>query len=240
MVGVLGAGIAGLVAGLIVGIPSLRARGHYYLIVTFAAAEAVRVLADNTWPILNGPEGLTLVQSPSLFGLTVTSLQGLLYLNGALLILIMLALSVLRGSRRGRVMYAIRENEALARSLGIEIWPTKLLAFAIGGGMAGVVGAVYVPNLLHIEPDLFGGWAGVQIALILLIGGTRHTLGPFVGALLVVMAPSAVGLGPAATQITYGVALIVLILFMPKGIVGTAASMLTSLARRSGAGDSVG
>jgi branched-chain amino acid transport system permease protein len=227
------AGLAAAVVNLLVVLPALRLSGHYYLIMTFAAAEAVTASVTNiSSPALGGALGLTLVQPAELFGYSFQSSTQLLYLAGGLLIVVMLVLAWLRATRLGRGMVSVRENPTLARALGVQPWKYLMAAFAISGFLAGMIGVIYAYQSLNVSAGLFDGWASVQIALVLLIGGSRTRLGPFAGALVVYMLPQILGLGPVATQIAYGISLMALILFLPSGLVGGLPAAMRSARRR--------
>ncbi len=231
LLALLAGGIGGAIAGFLVGLPSLRTKGHYYLILTFAAAEAARISGDNWWGLLKGSFGITLVEPAVILGTPLGTTTQLYFLALGGLLVVIVGLTLLQRLRMGRLMLAVRENEKLAESLGIRTGWSKLSAFALAGFLAGIVGVIYLHYVLHIEPDLFGGWAGVQIALILLIGGSRSRLGPIAGAVVVFMVPPLLHLDPLVTQMTYGVALIALILFVPRGIAGGVAAAMQVVAQ---------
>ena len=96
---------------------------------------------------------------------------------------------VLVASPWGRTLRAIRENEDLARSVGIRIGYYKVIAFAVSGGFAGLAGALYAYKLRHISALLFGSFEGVELALMVLLGGSRTILGPVVGGIIVGFLP---------------------------------------------------
>ena len=117
-------------------------------------------------------------------------------------------------------MRAVRENEDLAESIGIHLARTKILAFTMSGAFAGAAGVHYAFLLQHISPSLFGAQDGIQLALIVLLGGAVPLLGPLVGSIVVLFVhelPFATN--PNHVQIGYGLALVLLILLLPEGMV---------------------
>ncbi len=214
-------GVAGATCNALVVLPSLRLRGGYYLILTFAAAQmAVVVVTNLNLDQLGGGSGLIVGDVPRILGQDFLTTTQLLRLAAAFLVFVMVVVFALRASRLGRAMVAVRENESVARSLGLRPWRFLLAAFTISGFLAGTLGLVYANLSLILEPKLFGAWSSVEIALVLLIGGAGTRIGPLVGAAVIVFLPEMLGLEPSATQIVYGLLLIAIMLFMPRGIMG--------------------
>jgi len=151
------------------------------------------------------------------------------YLTLAFAYLSLVALWLIRQSRLGKTFIAIRENEALAQSLGINVYLHKLLAFAISGFFAGVAGALFVYHQKHIEPgpiSPFGAFYSIQFLLMILIGGRSSMLGPVIGAIVVVFGPELINrvfsdvLTPSRSQILFGSTLALSVLTAPNGIAG--------------------
>lgn len=241
-------GIALIVGGLVaflVGVPSLRVSGHYFLIVTFAAAEVMRLVLVNTRSFTGGSTGKSVVgRPPDFLGLDFTQRSSWYFLLLAVFIAATVAIERLAKSGFGRRLVAIRESELLARSVGVDIARTKLLAFAVSGAMAGTVGALSAYFQRFIDPEQFGASAGIDIIVVLILGGSRHVLGPIVGAAFFIFLPEMLGLTPTQNDLLLGAVLIGVILLMPQGFTGAVQGIFTGARRlaerRRRAGGAVG
>lgn len=213
------AAVAGAAAALVVGLTALRVRGHYFLIVTFAFAELWRIATVNLRTLTGGNQGILVLDDIPLFGVADSgSLLSLYYVCLAFVALTGLIVLLLRFSSFGRALRAVRENERLAISLGLNAPMIRLSAFALSGALAAVGGVIYAYNVKHIGPDLFGAYAGIQIVLVLLIGGPRTPVGPIVGSMIFFLIPELIRLDPVTTQIVYGVVLILIVHIAPEGL----------------------
>ena len=229
------AAVAGAVAALVVGLTALRVRGHYFLIVTFAFAELWRIMTVNLRGLTGGNQGILVLDDIPLFGVADGgSLLGLYYLALVFVAFASLAVLLLRFSSFGRALRAMRENERLAISLGLNAPLVRLAAFAVSGALAAIGGVIYAYNVKHIGPDLFGAYAGIQIVLVLLIGGPRSPIGPVVGSLIFFLTPELIHLDPVTTQIVYGVVLILIVHLAPSGLAPSAGHLLGRLFQFAG------
>ena len=202
--------------------PALRIRGHFFLIATFAFGELIRIVLENGQGFKSGRRLGLIVEGglPDFFGIGLKSGNSIYYVTVAFVALAIAAVFLIRRSAFGATMRAVRENEDLAESIGIHLARTKILAFTLSGAFAGAAGVHYAFLLQHISPSLFGAQDGIQLALIVLLGGAVPLLGPLVGSIVVLFVhelPFATN--PNHVQIGYGLALILLILLLPEGIV---------------------
>jgi branched-chain amino acid transport system permease protein len=224
------AALAAAFTAAMVGLPALRLSSHYFVIATFAVAQFLVLAAENLTNITNGPTGLTVLQPPGSIGpIQFGSNESYFYL---ILFFVVVGVFVFFRSARsgfGRKLMAVRENEKLARAVGINASSLKVMAFAISGLYAGVAGAFYVYYSHEIEPDLFGANIGLVPILIAILGGRRTLAGPLVGAFIWVFLPQFLNLDPIDTQLIFGLLLVVAILLLPKGIVGTLSDVCARL-----------
>ena len=218
----------------ILGIPSLRVGGYHFVIVTFAAG-AIFVIVATNWGgddgrlgLTGGAQGLDIqAAAGSVFGQAFDITREQLpyfYLSLGFLFATIGVVYLVIVSPYGRTLRAIRENEELAKSVGIRPGLYKVTAFALSGGFAGVAGALYAYKLRHIAPTLFGSFEGVELALMVLLGGSRTLLGPLVGAIIVGFLPEfleeiGLGLSPFQRQMIFGLMLIAVITLLPNGLV---------------------
>ncbi len=210
------------VAAALLAYPALRIRGHFFLIATFGFGELVRIVLENGGGFESGRRLGLIVQGgiPDFLGIGLQSANSIYYVTVAYLVIAIATVYLIRRSGFGATMRAVRENEDLAESIGIHLARTKILAFTMSGAFTGVAGVHYAFLLKHIEPSLFGAQDGIQLALMVLLGGAVPLLGPLVGTAVVQFIPELPFVdNPNYIQIAYGLALILLILLLPLGIV---------------------
>ena len=123
-------------------------------------------------------------------------------------------------SRWGRAFRAIRENEMRAEALGVSLRNYKLMAFAIGAAYAGIGGALFAPLLGYIDAGAFTLDRSIQFLMMVVMGGLGRFEGPFIGAILVTVLPEVLRASEGLYLVFYAIAVILMMLFMPKGLVG--------------------
>jgi len=195
--------ITASLVGILIGLPALRLRGDYLAIVTLGLGEVVRVLANNLdhpINITNGPKGISPVQRPpvdwlidiaDVFNISLTSNQANA-LFFYLLVLGVMAMIVLINrrldrSRFGRAWVAIREDEIAARSMGIPLLRTKVLAFATGAAFSGIMGAIFSAKQLFVSPESFTLLQSITILAMVILGGMGSIQGAILGAAAVTL-----------------------------------------------------
>ena len=204
------AGIVALVFAALVGMPILRLKGHYFAIATLGVAETMREIVYNIEFTGKGT-GLVLpiLRSPLPF----------FYLMLGILVSVTLVNWWLSRSRFGYGLIAIREDEDAAAAMGINTPLCKIIAFALGGAFTGLAGGVYAYWITFIDPDsVFKVTMTVQLIIMAAFGGTGTVLGPLLGTL--VLASISEWLSThlvALAELAYGVVIILVVLFMPKG-----------------------
>lgn len=218
--------LAGSLVGVIVGALAFRykLRGSYFALVTLAFAEVLRILAT-TVPITGAGVGLMLPLSASAARLQFTSKAGYLYF---ILVLVAVGLAVhvwLRHSRFGAWLTAVRDNEAAAAALGVDVVRVKLGAIALSSALMAAAGVFYVQYLHYIDPAIaYGPAVSVEALLGAIVGGLGTVFGPLLGAFaLHALAESMrnlIGDVPGISLALYGVILIVMVRFMPRGLSG--------------------
>jgi branched-chain amino acid transport system permease protein len=219
--------LLGAVAALLIGMPSLRLAGYYFVITTFAAAETMTIIATNV-TALGAAGGLSLPVNSSIFSHPV----GLYYLSFGALIVAVALRHMLRQSRTGSRLIAVRENEQLARALGVPTQRLKLLAFALSGAACGLAGFLFAFANQYVSPDDVGSAPGIILILVLVLGGGGTLLGPFVGAVIYYALPYIFPLSVVANQFATGIILIVVMLLLPEGLVGTAGPVVAAIRSR--------
>lgn len=215
--------IVGTLSGALVALPSLRTQGHYFVILTFAVGEVVRVFLSRLDWLTGGLEGMmTTPGKQSFLGLALVNRGQYFTLIVLIGTVVLAALLALTRSRWGTTLRGLRENPDLAASLGVNVTLNRIFAFAISGAVAGLAGLLYLYQVRFIEPNLFAAKASIIFLLIVLLGGKTYLLGPSVGALVYFFLSEFLGLPPVWNQITFGVLLVVMIMMSPNGLMGIA------------------
>jgi branched-chain amino acid transport system permease protein len=212
--------------GYIVGRLSFRVRGAYFVIVTISFAEVVRLVALNWVELTQGPLALTNIPAialglPGFDAITLRTKIQNYYLVLAVATLAYVVIAGLVGSRFGRTMRGLKENEALALSVGINATRTLTIAATISAAIAGAAGSLYAHYLRIIDPDVFLFSYTVTMVIMVVSGGKGTLIGPVIGGLIFGLLPVALRpvLAPEAQWIVYGVVLILILFVMPRGIV---------------------
>ncbi len=227
-------GVAGL-AGLVVGALALRLRHDYLAITTFGVAVTIQLVANNATALTGGPFGVQFIPKPlqSWLGTGLPWTLGYLAVSLGLLGLVYLALERLVRSPWGRVLRAIREDEAAAASLGKRPFVFRLQSFVIGSMLMGLGGAVYAHFVGYIAPEDFLPILTFQLWAMLIVGGSGNNrgavLGAFVvwtfwaaaGSLLRGWVPQAEQARAAALQVVLiGVLIACMLVLRPRGLIG--------------------
>lgn len=221
LVGVLAAIILGGAAGILVGAPTLRLKGHYLAFATLGFGEIVRLTILN-WPsVTHGQDGVVGIPSPVLLGWQVRTVGQYYYLLlGAVLVAIVISRKI-QYSRLGRALAAIREDELAAQVAGVDVASHKILAFTISAGVAGLAGALYAHLFSFISPDVFSMDVSISLVAMLMVGGAGTLGGSVIGALVLTLLPEWLRFSKAYYMILYGVGIVVMMIFLPDGAVGS-------------------
>lgn len=212
--------------GYVVGKLSFRVRGAYFVIVTISFAEVVRLVALNWVELTQGPLALTSIPPmtlglPGLGYLDFYSKQSNYYLVLAVIVLSYIVIRRLVNSRIGRAMIALKENESLAVSVGIDVTRYLVLAAVFSAGIAGAAGSLYAHYLKIIDPDVFAFLYTVTMVIMVISGGKGTLAGPIVGGLIFGFVPVVARsfAAPEVQWILYGLLMILIVFILPKGIV---------------------
>lgn len=224
--GLAAAALAGGVVALVIGYLSFRygLRGSYFALITLAFAEVLRILA-NWADFTGGGVGLYVPLRVGFANLQFASKTGYYYFALGITVLALAASWVLERSRLGAQMMAIRENEDAAQALGVNAFACKLKAIVLSGALTGIGGAFYAHYYLYIDPTIaYGPGVSVEILLVPIIGGLGTVFGPLLGSAVLhgagELARRLMGDAPGLNLIFYGVLLVVMVRFMPDGLMG--------------------
>ncbi len=219
---------AAVVLALVVGSIcfKFRLKTFYFAVVTLAFAEMIRLGVMNWNSVTNGTLGLVVAGKPTIYwpGSGVVPIKGPIawyYLTLVCLSVTALLCGLVLRSWMGRCFAAIRLNEDLARTLGVNVYRYKLLSFAIGNALASFAGGLYGYYTGYIDPGYLGINQSMEVLAMVLLGGQGTLTGPIVGSLVLTGLPHAIDLRAELRAVLYGAILIFTILVMPRGIVGT-------------------
>jgi branched-chain amino acid transport system permease protein len=209
------------VVGYLLGRLTLKLRGAYFVLVTVGFAEVIRLVATNWTDLTQGPMGLagvppfnlgperwTLVSKRDYYYLMVVMAGGTLFLTARLL-----------GSRVGRALAAIQSNESLAESSGISAYTHTMLAMIVSCSLAGAAGGFYAHYITFLSPELFGFQNTVTMAVMVVAGGQGMVLGPAVGSLVFTFVPELLRMAAFYRMLLYGIILLLVVMYMPRGLV---------------------
>ncbi len=217
-------GLAAALLALCLGWPCLRVRGPYFVILTLGISEFVKYVVISTEAAL-GRNGRLLIGTPSLTVLFEAML--------ALAVLSMAALYIVRSSRLGAGLLAIREDEVAAEAVGVNAAALKLLAFTLSALIPGMVGGLMILRSTYFEPlQAFSPTTSFTIVTIAILGGSDEVPGPLLGAVFLVLLSELLWTrAPELYMIILGALLITFVLFVPEGLVGRAQRLLGSAVR---------
>ena len=252
--------LAGLLAGswgVLLGFPVLRLRGDYLAIVTLAFGEIIRVVLLNAASITGGPNGISGIPRPTLFGLQFTAAGGpgtftgfmesigvpvefsptqrvayLYYLILGLALLTNWVTLRLRRVALGRAWEALREDEIACRSLGINVTVTKLSAFAIGATFGGFAGAFFATRNAFISPESFTFIESAIVLAIVVLGGLGSQLGTALAALVMIGGIELFRDLQDYRMLMFGSALVLVMVLRPRGLVSGRTPSVALGARR--------
>lgn len=228
-IGLLAAVVLPGAAGYVIGRLALKLRGAYFVLLTISFAGCVSLVSVNWMDLTNGPLGLPGVPPleialPGLPAFSLRTKPAFYYVVLAAVALSYLVCRALIRSRVGRALVALRENETLAASVGIDGTHYLVLAAVISAAMAGFGGGLYAHYTRFVSPEVFLFTYTVTMVIMVVAGGKGTLAGPIVGAVLFTVLPEALR---AATSwqwqmLLYGVLLVGVLFFMPEGIVPAA------------------
>jgi branched-chain amino acid transport system permease protein len=224
------AGIAALLAGILIAVPANRMTGIYLAIATLAFSQIVEQLVIRWEPVTRGFQGMP-VPPPDLLGYPLTRGWEFYYLCLAVLALVVLAAINLVRSPTGRAMVAIRDSEISAQSLGVNLFRYKTAVFALSAGITGLAGALLAHRMRYISPDAFNILLSIQLLLMVVVGGLGSIQGAVLGAMFVGGLPQAIALmrdylptviarTPGLEPGLFGLVMVLIVLFEPLGIYG--------------------
>lgn len=210
-----------VLSGFVLGLPVLKMRGDYLAIVTLGFGEIVRLLVLSDWlePWLGGTQGIQHIAYPVIGNIQFGSQQMLYYVIIAFILVAIFIASRLKDSHLGRTWMALREDEDVAKAMGINHVTTKLLAFATGAFFAGLGGTLFAAKLSSAYPQSFQFLVSINVLSLIIIGGMGSIPGVVVGGLALVGLPELLREFAEYRYLVYGAVLVAMMLAKPEGLI---------------------
>ena len=232
--------VAAGVVGALVGIPCLRLRSHFFIIVTLAVGLMLFLLFNNLDWLTGGAAGLPGVPRPGPIHLGFAVVDprrpvGFYFVATTVFLLVFVIQYATVHSDFGQSLAAIRQDETLAASRGVDVFAHKLTIFALSAAIAGLGGGLLVEFLRAAAPQSFGFLEDVNLVLIVIVGGAGSLFGPCLGALLFIALPEALRVADEFRMVLFGAALLALALFAPGGLWGLVSLAFRKLRSRESA-----
>lgn len=205
-------------SGLILAIPALRLRGDYLAIVTLGFGEITRLILNNWDSFTGGPNGISGIQPPILFGISLSKLNRYYYLILLMVVITYIIIKRVKESRIGRAWMAIREDEVSASTSGVNVTLYKFYAFSFGAFWAGLGGVLFSAKMQFVSPESFTFMESVLILCMVILGGLGSIEGVMLGALILVILPEVLRGVQNYRMLALGVGLILLMIFKPHGL----------------------
>lgn len=207
--------------GVLLGIPTLKLKGHYLTIATLAFNMIIYLLIKNWDSLTNGTVGMFGIPAPTIFGLTLDTANKMLPFVIIICTLIVAFIVSLLRSSYGRAFAAIKVDEISAEVSGISTYYYKVLLFAVSSGIAGMAGCLYASYNQFITPEAFTLNASIKILTICVVGGIGTIVGPLVGTGFISLVSEYFRSFADLEQVIYGAMLVIVIVLMPRGIYPT-------------------
>ncbi len=210
---------AALIA-LVVGYPTLRLRGHYLAMATLALGLMVFEIATQWKSMTQGLFGLSAIPPLGIGSWELSSDTSFYFAYWAIAGIAVWVTHRLYHSRVGFALRAIAGNEEAAQALGVNVARYKLLALVISAVFASIGGSMFAHYVTFISPEVFGLYMVILLFTMLFVGGINTTFGPLIGAIVITLFPELLRRFHSARELLYGGALLLILLFAPKGIYG--------------------
>lgn len=204
--------------GVIVGLPSFKVRSHYLAIVTIGLGEVINIVLVNAQGLTGGADGISRIQMPNLFGIPINTDERYYYLIlASVLVGFFLARQILK-HRIGRSFRAIRDDYQAAKAMGVNTAYYQILAFVISAAYAGAAGALFAHLNTYISPDIFDFSSTLFVMTVTMVGGMGSLAGSIIGGIALPILQEYLRVIRNWQLVAYGIAIMVVVLFVPGGV----------------------
>ncbi len=211
---------AAAIAGLVLGLTTLRLGGHYLAMITISFQQIFDLVLVNWIDVTRGPDGIPSIEPPALFGYHLGDKRAYLLFCAAVLYLLIWFVWWLPKTRLGRAMRAVRDNELAAETIGVHTLRTKVVAFTISAVLGGIGGSFYAAGFSYISPDNFSFLRSIEFLTAVLLGGAQSPFGAALGTVLIVLLPEWLRFLKSLYLAVYGLGVILIMVFLAEGIWG--------------------
>ena len=223
---ILAAALIAALSSLLISVPSLRLKGHYFAIAAFGFGEILEAIIKNWTSLTRGPMGIYAIPKPEIFGFAFESISEVFALYLIITAISVFVIYKIVNSPFGRVLKSIREDEIAAKALGKRTTAYKIEAVFIGALFAGIAGSMYAHYVMYIDPGLSGLNILILVLSMVVVGGLGSVGGSILGAMVIFLIPEPLrflqvsGATIAALrQLIYSLLIILMIMFMPEGLI---------------------
>ncbi len=214
------------ISGFVLGLTTLRLKGHYLAMITISFQQIFDLILVNWIDFTRGPDGIAGIERPSIFGYALSDDRAYLFLCALILYACIYFVWQLPQTSTGRAMRAVRENELAAEVTGVNSLQIKVIAFTISAGLAGLGGALYAAGFAYISPDNFNFSRSIEFLTMVLLGGAQSAFGSALGTSLLILLPEWLRFLKEVYLAAYGLAVILIMVFLPTGIWGIISSRM--------------
>ncbi len=225
-IGLIAGGLAAVVVAAIIGYSTFRygLRGSYFALVTLAFAEVLRILS-NSVEITGAGVGILIPLEQTASNLQFADKASYYWILWAMALAAFLVAWWMGNSRFGAQLMAVRDNEDAARALGVRAYGVKMRAIMLSGFFSGLGGVFYAQYFLYLDPHIaYGSSISIESLLVPIIGGIGTLFGPLLGAVVLhgisEVSRDLIGDVPGISLVLYGTLLVIMVLFMPRGLAG--------------------
>jgi len=205
---------------LIIGIPSLKLKGHYLAMATLGFGEITYIVFNELTDITGGPSGIGGIPKISLAGYTMnTDIKYYFFVWAFLLLILTLSLNLIH-SRIGRALRSIHDSEVAANAMGINTSKLKIQVFMISAVFGSVAGSLYTHYVTFVSPSSFGLFFSILLVMMVVIGGMHSVWGALIGAALLTILPEFLRALKDFEIFVYGAVLLLIMIFLPRGLIG--------------------
>lgn len=215
------------IISLLIGLVLSKFSGDYYALCSLGFNAIVFSIFLNWQDLTRGPLGISGITRPSIFNFSLSSNLSFLFISAVLLLGVYFISVFITNSSFGRVLKAIREDEKAIQIFGYNTKYYKLVIFVIGSALAAVAGALFASYISYIDPSTFGISESIFVLSIIILGGLANLRGSILGALFLILLPELLrfvgfptDVAAQMRQLTYGLLLILLMLYRPQGLMG--------------------
>lgn len=206
-------------AGLLLAFPALRLRGDYLAIVTLGFGEIIRLVLNNWDRVTRGPNGISNIPPPVIYGFEISSLRYYYYLVFVFVLIAAFIVKRVHRSRTGRAWLAIREDETAAEAMGIDTRKYKFMALSFGAFWAGLAGALFASKMHFVSPESFTFMESVFVVCMIILGGLGSIAGVILGSLILVLLPELLREFQLYRMLALGAGLVLMMIFRPEGMI---------------------